>query len=203
MSRNQSLVRLLFLLLVALPLLAQYRASLQGIVRDPSGSTVPGATLTLTSIETNISRNTTSNGAGAYSFPGLAPGSYTLTADSPGFAKAVLNDVRITSEQAQAQDVQMSLAQPTAQVVTVNASDTSLVNTQTGDIATTFSGQQIQALPTFGRDTFQAAALASGSFGDNSRAANGSGAHNLPGNAGPGATSGTSSIFQTENQVQV
>jgi hypothetical protein len=190
-------------LLAAVPVAAQYRASLQGIVHDPSGAVVPGAAVTLTSTETNVPRKTATNGAGVYTISGLAPGQYTLTAESAGFNKAVLNNVRITSEQAQAQDVQLELAQQTAQTVTVNASDTGLINTENANVATTLSGAEIQSLPTFGRDPFQAASLASGSFGDNSRAANGSSANNLPGNAGPGATSGSSSIFQTENQVQV
>jgi hypothetical protein len=47
------------------------------------------------------------------------------------------------------------------------------------------------------------AQLASGTFGDNSRSANGSNAQNLPGSAGPGGSGSTSSIFQTENQVQI
>src|SRR4051794_22953554 len=102
MSRTKSLVGLL--LLSSAMILAQYRASLQGVVHDPSGAVVPGANLTLQSTETSISRTTTSNTSGAYSFPGLAPGSYVLTVEAPGFAKAVLNDVRITSEQAQAED---------------------------------------------------------------------------------------------------
>jgi hypothetical protein len=201
MSRVKSLVWLF--LLSAFAAFAQYRAALQGVVRDPSGAVVPDTKLTLTSTETNIARTTTSNGSGAYTFPGLAPGNYVLTAEAAGFDKAILDNVRITSEQTQAQDVQLNVAQQAAQVVTVNASDTSEVNTENGTISSTFSGQQIQSLPTFSRDPFQAASLAAGSFGDNARSSNGSSAHNLPGNAGPGATSGTSSIFQTENQVQV
>ena len=45
--------------------------------------------------------------------------------------------------------------------------------------------------------------LGPGGFGDNSRAAGGSGSNPLRGNAGPGGSNGTSSIFRTENQVQV
>ncbi len=192
-----------YLLLLPLLLVAQYRASLQGIIHDPSGATVPGANITLTSNETNISRTAVSNDAGVYSIPGLAPGRYTITVEKAGFSKQVLNNVTIASEQSQGQDIRLELAAQTAQTVTVNASDSALLNTENANVSGTLSGEQIENLPTFGRDPFQAAQLAPGSFGDNSRGAGGSAAHNLPGNAGPGSTQGTSSIFQTENQVQV
>jgi hypothetical protein len=85
----------------------------------------------------------------------------------------------------------------------VSASGAPAIDTATATISGTFSAAQIQALPTFGRDPFRVAQLAPGSFGDNARNASGGGSQNLPGSAGPGGTSGTSSVFQTENQVQI
>lgn len=183
-------------------LLAQYRASIQGTVTDPQGGVVPGATVTLTSTETNTSRTATTSGSGVYAITNLAPGRYSITVEKPGFAKST-QFIEILGEQAQAQDIQLNVAAQTAQTVTVTATETPLINTATATISGTLSGQQIQSLPTFGRDPFQAVLLAPGTFGDNARSANGSGAQNLPGNAGPGGTSSTNSIFQTENQVQV
>jgi len=172
-------------------------------VTDPQGNVVPGATVTLKSLETNISRKVTTNDSGVYAISNLAPGRYSLTIEKTGFAKQVLSSVLVASEQAQAQNVQLQLATQTAQTVTVTASMAPLIDTETANISGTLSGQQIQSLPTFGSDPFKAVQLAPGTFGDNARSANGSGSQNLPGNAGPGGTSGTSSIFQTENQVQV
>jgi hypothetical protein len=210
MTRNTFVRRLSFIfagLCVALALcssgIAQYRASLQGVIRDPQGDVIPDAKVTITSTETNTSRSVTSNGSGVYAISGLAPGHYNITVEKTGFAKKTLTDVPVTSEQAQAQDIQLTVAQPTAQTVTVNASATPLINTETATISSTLTGQEIQSLPTFARDPFQVAALAPGSFGNNARSANGSSSQPLPGNAGPGSPSGTTSIFQTENQVQV
>ncbi len=181
---------------------AQYRASLQGTVTDAQGGVIPNAAVTLTSRETNITKTGTTSQAGVYSISGLAPGSYTLSVDAQGFAKKDQN-ITIENEQARAQDVQLQLASQATQTVTVSASETPAIETQTATISGTFSGNQLRALPTFGRDPFQAAQLAPGAFGDNARNAGGSGSQNLPGSAGPGGTSSTSSIFQTENQVQV
>ncbi len=185
------------------PAEAQYRGSFQGTVTDPSGAVVPDAKVTLASVETGITKQATTNGDGVYSIPGLAPGHYNLTVEKTGFTKRILNDVLLASEQAQSQDVVLQVGQQTAQTVTVTSSEGPAINTENGTVGATLSGREIQALPTFGRDPFQVAELAPGTFGDNSRSASGTGAQNLPGSAGPGGTSGTSSIFQTENQVQI
>lgn len=184
------------------PLFGQYRASLQGAVTDPSGATIPGATVTLRSEETNVAHTMTTNGSGVYAISALAPGRYDLTVEAPGFTKKTLNGVTITSEQAQSQDVQLALAQQAATSVTVSAAAAPTLDTETANISGTLTGEQIKNLPTFGGDPFQAVELAPGTFGDNARGANADNAQNLPGNAGPGGTSGSSSVFQTENQVQ-
>ncbi|HMJ09042.1 MAG TPA: carboxypeptidase-like regulatory domain-containing protein, partial [Pyrinomonadaceae bacterium] len=55
---------------------AQFRAGLQGTVTDNSGGVVPGATVTLTSKETNQSLQTVTSDDGFYRFSQLAPGLY-------------------------------------------------------------------------------------------------------------------------------
>jgi hypothetical protein len=190
------------LALFATPLAAQYRGSLQGTVTDPQGEVVPGATVTVTSKETNTSKTTTTGGSGVYSIAGLAPGTYTISAQATGFSRKE-QAVALVSDQAQSQNIQLELAAQTSQSVTVSAEAVPTIDTQTATISGTLSGQQIQALPTFSRDPFQVAQLAPGVFGDNARSSNGSGAQNLPGSRGPGGTSSTNSVFQTENQVQI
>lgn len=194
---------LIFLSVVPAKLSAQYRASLQGTVTDPQGAAVPDASVTLTSKETNTSKTATSGNSGVYSIPGLAPGSYSLTVEKTGFSAKTVNNISITSEQAQSQDVQLDLSQQTTQTVTVNAEEEPALETATATISGTLSGQQVESLPTFGRDPFQVAQLAPGAFGDNSRSSNGGGAQNLPGSRGPGGAGSTNSVFQTENQAQV
>ena len=52
---------------------AQTVGQVTGVVTDPSGSIVVGATVTITNSQTNVSRTTTTNGAGNYAFPALQP----------------------------------------------------------------------------------------------------------------------------------
>ena len=56
-----------------------------GLASDATGSVVPGASVTLTSQETGVRRTASTNETGAYSFPGLPPGSYRLGAEAKGF----------------------------------------------------------------------------------------------------------------------
>src|SRR6266700_260100 len=57
---------IVILSLCALPTYAQYRASIQGVVTDPQGGVVSGATLTLTNLDTNQKLISTSNESGIY-----------------------------------------------------------------------------------------------------------------------------------------
>jgi hypothetical protein len=70
--------------------LGQFRASVQGTVTNPNGSTVPGETVTITSFKTNIRRVVTTSDAGVCDIPGLAPGRYSRMVEKTGFSKKVL-----------------------------------------------------------------------------------------------------------------
>jgi hypothetical protein len=188
-------------LLISATASAQYRAGIQGVVADPTGAVVPAAKITVTSKETNISRTTESSASGVYSLSGLAPGHYDISAEKPGFAKKVIENITVNAEQVQAVNIELSVSEA-AQTVTVSATTVPALDTQNATISGTITAAQAESLPSFGRDPFRLLQLAPGAFGTNAISANG-GSSNLPGNAGPGGTSASSSIFQTENQAQV
>jgi hypothetical protein len=192
---------ILILSFYAIPTYAQYKAGIQGVVVDPQGSVVEGATVTLTSKETNISKTTTSDSSGIYNFLSLAPGRYAITVEKTGFKKQSLEDVVVAAEQTQAVNIALEVGDVT-QSVTVTAEFAPAIDTETGQISSTLSDKEIQSLPSFGRDPFQLLRLAPGVFGDAAHN-NGGGSQNTPGSAGPGGSSATSSIFATENQVQI
>jgi hypothetical protein len=56
-----------------------------GLATDPSGGSVPNASVTLTNQDTGVRRAASTNTSGAYSFPDLAPGVYKLAAAAKGF----------------------------------------------------------------------------------------------------------------------
>ena len=181
---------------------AQYRASIQGVVTDPQGATVSGATVTLTNHETNQTLTTTTDNNGIYNFTGLGPSQYTLSVEKAGFNRKVLDNVGIIAEQANALNVQLNIGD-VSQSVTVSGDSTPLIDTETSNLSGTVTSEDIQKLPSFGRDPFQLLQLAPGAFGDGAQnAGGGCCSQNLPGTT-VGGTSGTDGVFKIENGGQI
>ncbi len=178
---------------------AQYRAGIQGTVLDPQGRAVPGATVTLTNLETTWTKQVQTDSAGRYAIVALLPGHYSMTVEKAGFKKKVISDLDVTGEQVQALNVTLALGSPTQSVTVTAAVPT--INTESGTIAGTITSRMVQDLPSFGGDVFQLAQLAPGVFGDGAQSAGG-GTNSLPGSnmSGSGAADG---IFKTENAPQI
>src|SRR6266436_2424462 len=180
---------------------AQYRASIQGVVTDPQGAVVSGATLTLKNLDTNQTLTATTDDNGIYNFNALPSSKYSLTVEKGGFKQKVLGNVGVIPEQANALNIQLEVGQVT-ESVTVNGDEIPAIDTETASLSGTVSSNQIQHMPSFGRDVFQLLQLAPGVFGDGAQGSGGGG-QNLPGTQGPGATGGNTGIFATENGPQV
>jgi iron complex outermembrane receptor protein len=104
------LVSLTALLLLAATVgLCQGSASLSGAAKDPSGSAIPGATVTLTNDKTAEVKTTTADAAGSYSFTGLQAGSYTIQVAAPGFAH-LQEAVSLTAGQSLGLDLALTVA---------------------------------------------------------------------------------------------
>src|SRR5438045_5314106 len=98
MTSRRSVCLTSILLLVASGAVAQFTAGIQGEVTDPTGAGVPKASVTLTNMATQVSAVATSDSSGNYRFVSLAPGSYKVTAQAPGFAKSEAN-ISLLNEQ--------------------------------------------------------------------------------------------------------
>src|SRR5438876_950853 len=67
--------------------------SFRGVVTDPSGAAVPAASVTAVLTDRGLSRNTTTGADGSYEFPGLLPGTYSVTVEKVGFKKYTDNSL--------------------------------------------------------------------------------------------------------------
>src|SRR6185369_13303320 len=65
--------------------IAQVSGSLTGIVSDPSGAAIPGASVELKNTQINLKRQTSTDSAGRYHFVGLPAATYELSVQSNGF----------------------------------------------------------------------------------------------------------------------
>jgi hypothetical protein len=181
---------------------AQYRTSIQGVVTDATGAVVPGATLTLINPATGEKQVRTSDPSGVFNFNALAAAAvFRLEVEANGFEKKVLDHVILTPDQANALNVQLAIG-AASQTVNVDASSLPALETQSASVNGVVSENQIQHLPSFGRDVTKLAQLAPGIFADGSQ--NGGGdSYNLPGTqSGPVPSGGATGIFGTENLAQ-
>jgi hypothetical protein len=86
------LVAFCYALLALVPLTSSLNAqsslgTILGNVRDPSGSAIPGATVTVTNIGTNTKSTYQTDATGDYYVPSLALGRYRVEAEKAGFKK--------------------------------------------------------------------------------------------------------------------
>ena len=179
---------------------AQYRTSIQGVVTDTTGAVISGANLTLTNPQTGEKQVRVSNDAGVFNFNALPAVPFHLEVSKDGFQTKVIDNLQLIPEQANAVNVQLTVG-AASQTVTVNAETEPLLQTETASINGVVSDNQIQHMPSFGRDVYQLVQLAPGVFGDGAQGSGGNG-QNLPGTQGPGGTGGNQGIFQTENGPQ-
>src|SRR5262245_47644113 len=179
---------------------AQYRASIQGVITDPQGAVVPDATVTLIDTQTNRTVTATTDASGIYNFHALPLSTYTVTVEKTGFKKKTIDHYVPVADQPNGLNLGLEVGTP-SETVNVSAEDIAPIETQTATISGTVNSNQVQHLPSFGRDVFQLIQLAPGVFGDGRQGGGGGGA-NLAGTQGPGATGGSGGIFQTENGPQ-
>jgi Carboxypeptidase regulatory-like domain len=137
---------------------AQENATITGTVTDPSGAAVPNVTITLTNPATGQARNATSNNSGIYSFSNVGIGHFTLSATATGFQSFVRTDLVVNVAQSLKEDIALTVG-TAGQTVTVRA-DALQVQSETSELSTLISGQQVSQLATNGRNVTALAALA-------------------------------------------
>src|SRR5207244_3803658 len=86
---------LLTLFMFAFAFGQEFRGSITGKVTDPNGAIVPGATVTVQNVQTNVEATATTNDDGSYSFPVLLPGKYKLVVTKEGFKVEVRDQIEI------------------------------------------------------------------------------------------------------------
>ena len=79
--------------------LGQTLGSIAGDTRDASGGILTGASVTVTNLGTNAARTVTTNETGAYNFPSLPPGFYSVKVEKPGFRSAIRNQIELQVQQ--------------------------------------------------------------------------------------------------------
>lgn len=140
----------------------QFSGSVQGIVQDPSGSGVPNASVSLTNQATQVTAETKTDATGNYTFVSLAPGTYSVSAQAPGFVKTTVN---LTLQTSQNLNVPVSLGLLSASTAVEVTGATPVIDTADSRNQQTLQTQELAALPLPGRNMINLVTLAPGVTG--------------------------------------
>jgi len=151
-------------------------ASIAGAVKDPSGAMVPGAQVTATNTETNVSQVVSTNGQGVYDFPALQPGKYEVTVNLAGYKAFKQAGIVLNVNDAVMVDISLQVGSAD-EVVTVssNALHVETTTTQLGEI---IEDKEITSVPLNGRSYTDLLALQPGVANSNSGLGGGSSPNN-------------------------
>jgi hypothetical protein len=141
---------------------AQFTASIQGEVKDPSGAGVAKATIHLQNTATGVSAVATSDDGGNYRFVSLAPGSYKITAEAAGFSKSEA-DVTLLTEQNLNLPISLKVGSVSESVVVT--SEAPVVDTADSRNQMTIENRAVAQLPVIGRNLVTLVTMAPGASG--------------------------------------
>ncbi|HLK49281.1 MAG TPA: TonB-dependent receptor [Bryobacteraceae bacterium] len=139
----------------------QITASVGGTVSDPSGALVPKVNVSARNINTGIVSNTVTNETGAYQFPSLQPGSYTISATAAGFQTATYNDVQLGQNQQVRLNFSMQLATG-AQSVEVEVQADTAIATTSSSVGGVIAEKDVLSQPLASRNVLDLVALTPG-----------------------------------------
>lgn len=131
----------------------EFRATISGVVTDPSSAPVAGAKIIALNVDRNTPTEAESTAAGVYTVGPLVPGRYTITVEKTGFKKFVQTDVLLSSADRLGLNVKLELG-AVAESVTVTG-EVSLLQTESASRSALIQNRAIEDIPTNGRNMYQ------------------------------------------------
>jgi len=135
--------------------------SIQGSIVDATGAIIPGATVTVTNVATQVKQVAVTEGNGLFSFPNLAIGTYTVDVVAPGFEHYTRSNVVLEVGSSIAINIGMTVGR-TDQKIEVQASGLSL-QTEDASFKQTIDQQTVTEMPLNGRQMTNLITLSGGS----------------------------------------
>jgi len=137
----------------------ELRGRITGVVKDESGSILPGVSVIASSPALIQPQKTTSGADGSYGFPALPSGLYTLSFGVSGFRPVKREGIRVSLNTTYAVDISLSVA-ALQEELTVTA-ESPVVDTKTTAVGTAFTKELLTEIPN-ARDLWAAMAQAPG-----------------------------------------
>src|SRR5256712_4179587 len=121
-----------------------------GVVKDSSGAVIPGVSVTITNIDTSLTRTGASTEDGSYRFPALPVGHYRLEVTKEGFSSLTRTGITLEVGQEATIELILEVGSP-GQTVTV-AAEAPLVQTSNSTLGGVVDERQVSDLPLNGRN---------------------------------------------------
>src|SRR5215471_9818583 len=138
-----------FTLLAAALAWASITGSISGVVTDPSGAVISGATVVATDTHTGIKNSVVTDSRGFYSLPSLPVGTYSVEVTMSGFKTFTKSGLVIDANSALRADATLQLGAASEKIeVSTDTVHVETESTQMGDVIT---GKSMTAVPLDGR----------------------------------------------------
>jgi hypothetical protein len=124
-------------------------ATINGVVLDTSGASVPKAEVQIINDDTGVVYPTAANNEGVYSVPNLSPGRYHIQVSKPGFKTLIKPGIILNVLDAKAINFTLQVG-AASETVTVSAG-VSMVDTQSAAVSTVIDRQFVENIPLNGR----------------------------------------------------
>jgi len=138
------------------------KGTVVGTVKDPNDALVTTAKVTVTSLATKESRETTTGNDGTYVVSNLEPGRYTVTVEAAGFQNVIFEEVVVETNGRLPLDVKFTAITGGAGSVTVTADDVPITESETSVRGDVITGKQVTDLPIAQRNFTLLATLSPG-----------------------------------------
>ncbi|MBV9082923.1 MAG: carboxypeptidase regulatory-like domain-containing protein, partial [Acidobacteriaceae bacterium] len=127
---------------------------------DSTGAVIAAATVQATNVATNEIAVARTNDQGTYTLPLLRPGTYTVTAEAPGFKKYIRDNIVLNVGDVSGIDIGMEVGQA-SESITVTA-ETPVLETETADHGLVIDQKRVTELPLNARNPFMLSILSAG-----------------------------------------
>ncbi len=160
MQRQRILFGCILVVLTATFALAQ-TGSITGIVQDPTGAVVAGASVTATNQATGAITKVDSNGSGNYTLSNLPVGDYKVTFEKQGFKNLQFDNVNVSVALVLPLDAQFQVGSA-QETVNVSVENEAPVETETSQVSNLVDDTRMKALPLITRNPYELVLLSPG-----------------------------------------
>ena len=123
--------------------------SLLGNVTDETGAALPGATVTITQRETNLTRDVVTDASGGYNVPNLLPGTYQVDVKLAGFSTFTTRDIAVRQGLDVRVDAKLKLG--TLEESIIVSGEAAVLQTESAAVQSLTTSRELETIPTSGR----------------------------------------------------